>query len=176
MIRHMMIAVPLLGLSACASIVGSNSQSIAIQTNPPMQATCILQNGRGRWNAASGSALVKRSQTRLNIACDSPTHSGQLSERATAEPLTFGNLIIGWIGGAMIDAATGSMFAYDEQLTIPMQPKQASAMQQYYNDQTQSITLQPADPTAAIATQPAQNYVAPQRINPAPVPLPPSQF
>lgn len=125
MFKHLMVISCLTALAACASIIEGSSQRIAIQTSPNMPASCHVQNERGSWGQPNtpSTVNVKRSKSDLLVACESPTHQGQFTKRSSLEPWTLGNILLGGIIGAGVDAGTGAMFTYDDQLTVPMTPK-----------------------------------------------------
>lgn len=137
-------------LSGCASIVSGSTQEIDIRTAPVAKVSCEAVNGRGTYtsNGQPGSMLVKRSQTRLEVSCDSAEYAGKLSHRAHVEPWFFGNLIIGGLVGLVVDPSTGAMFAYDSSLLVPLESKAGSAS----NGFTPSLSA-PVSEDAADATQ-----------------------
>ncbi len=124
MIKSGAVATMLFALGGCASIVSGSTQEIQLKSEPSVPVTCEAQNGRGHYTANDkpGMLLVKRSQTRLNIDCKGEGYNGKYSEQAGAEGWVFGNILIGGLIGLTIDGITGSMFSYDNALTIPLQP------------------------------------------------------
>lgn len=120
----------ILPIAACASIVEGSSQSINLQTNPPLQANCRLSNERGVWQTqAPAMVQVKRSKSDLNVDCRSSEIGGSVANSSDAESWTVANLVLGGIIGLGVDAGTGAMFSYDDAITVPLseRPQQSSS-------------------------------------------------
>lgn len=109
-------------LSGCASIVSGSSQEIALSASPQVPVKCEAHNSRGSYdsNGEPGKILVKRSQSRLNIACEGNGYKGTHSEQAGVEGWFFGNILIGGLVGLIVDPSTGAMFSYDNEITVPV--------------------------------------------------------
>jgi len=118
---QLVIALPFL-LNACASIVNGSSQDIELYTTPSVNASCSLDNERGEWTLAQtpGTVTVKRSSSPLNIQCENDEYHGSLINKAEAESWTAGNILLGGGIGAGIDAGTGAMFSYDNEIIVPL--------------------------------------------------------
>ena len=73
--RLIITILPIVGLSACASIVDGSNQSISVKTisgtNDIAGARCALTNDKGTWYVTSpGSVTVHRSYDTLNVKCE----------------------------------------------------------------------------------------------------------
>jgi uncharacterized protein YceK len=68
------IAISVLGLSGCASIVNGTKQSVSVSTGHIMDATCSLENNIGKWyvNRTPGSVIVHRSYDAFTVRCEKP--------------------------------------------------------------------------------------------------------
>ena len=181
MIKQIILSACLLNLAACASIVEGGSQEISLKTDNDAPVACTVSNSRGSWNIPSTPAMVNisRSQSRLNIACDSMEYSGQTDNQAGPEMWTLGNVLIGGLIGLGVDAATGSMFSYDDMITIPLTSKLARAvpavpveispqtelapapMPELIMAPTGNHGLAPASSAAPVAAMPTQTYHQP---------------
>jgi hypothetical protein len=113
-----------ISLSACASITKGTSQSIAINTAPVQGANCTLQNQAGNWTVVSpGSVVVPRTKHDINVKCEkSGFQAGMGVLKSGTQLMSAGNLILGGVVGLAVDASTGAMNDYPEQITVTMTP------------------------------------------------------
>jgi hypothetical protein len=114
-----------LSVSACASITKGTTQSIAINTAPVQGANCTLQNQTGSWTVVSpGSVVVPRSKHDINVKCEKAGFQpGAGVLPSGTQMMTAGNLILGGVIGLAVDASTGAMNNYPEQLTVTLTPE-----------------------------------------------------
>lgn len=117
-----LLLFPLL-LPGCASIVQGQNQSVSVKTTPIIGARCALENNKGKWLVPStpGKVTIHRSYHDLKITCRKKGY--RLTEKMIASsttPMVFGNVIAGGIVGAGIDIATGSAYAYPNEISVPM--------------------------------------------------------
>jgi hypothetical protein len=113
--------------SGCATVTGSTSQSIAVETRTQNQdaiadANCRLSNAKGTWFVKTpGSTTITRSNDSLQVSCEK---EGQPMGSAVAVSATrgaiFGNIIIGGVIGAVIDHSTGSAYEYPNIIRVIM--------------------------------------------------------
>jgi hypothetical protein len=119
-------AVAALGIavSGCATIVTGTSQSVAITTPPTTGAECVLSGKEGNRTVVSpGATRVEKSKEDIAVHCSKP---GWQDAEATIpshfQGWTFGNIAIGGLIGAGVDAATGAMHKYPRAFEVPMMP------------------------------------------------------
>ncbi len=120
-----------LGLSACATIVTSSNQNIAITAVPGAQATCTATNGVGTWAVTTPGAIrVERSKNDLQVSCTKTGYqNAQASGASGFEPWTIGNLLLGGLIGLGIDWASGSIHKYPDAIEVPMRPSATGSVQ-----------------------------------------------
>ena len=106
-------------LTGCASVTHGTTQNVKIETLSPAGkvvdgARCRVSNDRNDAEVRSGLTLpVRRSGENLSIECtqaDQPPARGQAISRANIGMV--GNVMIGGVIGAAIDAGTGAGFNY----------------------------------------------------------------
>lgn len=116
-----------LAISGCASITGSEFQSVTVVTHTPgglpiNQASCKLENDKGGWFLISpGSVVLQRSAADLSIACEKegqPPGLGKAISRPNGG--MFGNIIFGGVVGAIIDHNNGNAYDYPNLFNIEM--------------------------------------------------------
>lgn len=111
-----------LSLGACATVIKGSSESVAITTPPTTGATCNLTSSQGTWTVVTpGVATVQRSKDNVAIHCTKPGWQ----DAAAVIPSTFngwtlGNILIGGLIGAGVDAATGADNDYPNAFQVPM--------------------------------------------------------
>lgn len=116
------MAVTLLLLTGCASIVSGTNQSLTVETPGCAGASCKLTNDKGAWVvAAPGSVVVNRAFGPLTVVC---SKDGEASATAVIESSTkgmaFGNVIFGGIIGAGVDMKTGAAYDYPNLIQVPL--------------------------------------------------------
>jgi ABC-type enterochelin transport system substrate-binding protein len=52
------VLIPLLGLTACASMFDGDTQPVTVKAVPEVGATCTLKNGQGEYAVSQTSATV----------------------------------------------------------------------------------------------------------------------
>lgn len=142
--------------SGCASITGSEIQTIAIETvdksgSAVSGADCNLTNDRGSWKLKSpGHAAINRSSEDLNVRCQAEDHDpGMAKAISRANGGMFGNIIFGGGIGAIIDHNKGTAYDYPEFIRVVFGANRVFDK----ND--------PATTTAAPTPAPTQNPAAP---------------
>ncbi|MCF8178575.1 MAG: hypothetical protein K9J74_08710 [Sulfuritalea sp.] len=124
------IAISLLSLalmSGCASITGSEMQSLAVSaTNsegtPVDKAECTLINDKGQWTSNTPDfVMVRRSDEDLTVVCKKEgMMDGILKAVSRAAGSMFGNIIFGGGIGALIDHNKGTGYNYPDKLPVKM--------------------------------------------------------
>ena len=114
-------------MSGCASITGSETQSLSLTTTAGdgkvvEKAECTLDNDKGHWVARSpGFVMVHRSAEDLNVVCKKEGMTdGILKAVSRAAGSMFGNIIFGGGIGAIIDHNKGTGYNYPDLLPVKM--------------------------------------------------------
>ena len=118
-----LFVLPLAMLSACATIVNGTSQSVTVSTTPPA-ATCTLDRVGARIGAVAqtpGSVRLDKSKNDLSVTC---SKSGYQTATVVRGPSfsgwTFGNLVVGGVVGAVIDASSGANYEYPGDIRLDL--------------------------------------------------------
>jgi hypothetical protein len=116
-------AVLALGLGGCATVVEGTSQNMMIVTHPPGASCTVSRQGQQIAAVIStpGNVNIGKSKNDLAVTCTKegfePTTAVYSS---TFNGTTFGNLILGGVAGAVIDASTGASYNYPQEVSIAM--------------------------------------------------------
>jgi len=127
LVRAAFVGIVLAQVTGCATIVKGHSQQINVVTHPP-GAVCDLQrdgSSIATVNPTPGTATVDKSRRDLAVICRKPgylTADGKVASKF--HPMTFGNILFGGIIGIGIDAASGAMTEYDENVTVRLIPEE----------------------------------------------------
>jgi hypothetical protein len=119
------LVMMVLALGGCATIVEGTGQSIQISTSPPGAACTVDREGGRLGEIAStpGSLRVDKSKNDLLVTC---TKAGFVTATVSNSPrfvgTTFGNILLGGVGGIIVDAASGANFAYPDQVMLQLAP------------------------------------------------------
>ena len=111
-------------LPACALIVDGNTQAVSISTAPP-GATCTVARDGASFGVVQtpGMVTVERSKRDLTVTCaKAGTQTVQLTQPAKFTGVTFGNLVVGGLFGAIVDSASGANYRYDSQMLVILPP------------------------------------------------------
>ncbi len=112
-------------MSSCASMTTGTNQSLSVHTEPHKEAACELSNDKGSWYIPStpGSVIVNRAYGDLHIVCKKNVLSGTTKVKSSAKAMTFGNILVGGIIGAAVDAGTGAGYDYPSLIHVPLNNK-----------------------------------------------------
>ncbi len=113
-------------LSGCSSIVKGSRQTINISTSTGKQAEAVITTSAGQQNVVLPQAVpVKTSSTDItvNIKETRCNNASTTVMQSRLHPWFWGNLIFGGILGSTTDAATGSMWSYDESVIVNVTEK-----------------------------------------------------
>lgn len=110
-----------LSLTGCASILTGHTENLSVETNPA-GAHCALSNDKGKWYVQNtpDKITVSESSTDLNYICQKGTKKCSDSLHSSAKPAVFGNLLVGGIIGAAVDAETGAAFSYPTKINCAL--------------------------------------------------------
>lgn len=118
-----LLAVP--ALASCATVLAGTTQNVTIESDPP-QASCRVTRGDVviAANLATPQKInVPRHKDPLELTC---TASGMADKRqfviAGFSGATMGNIFLGGLIGAAIDAGSGANHAYPEHVIVVMAP------------------------------------------------------
>lgn len=119
----LLFILPLLMMSACATITTGTSQTLTITTTPA-GASCVIDRNGGRVGAipvTPGSVQLPKSGADLNVTCSKEGYQTALVPHLSKfNGATFGNLLLGGVVGVIVDASTGANFTYPEDLRMDL--------------------------------------------------------
>ena len=126
--KHSVLAVAISAAllnSACSTITQSETQSLALTAtyqNKPVEASCVLKNDRGSWDAkAPSNVAVRKSGEDLDVTCKKDgMPDGLLKAISRAVGSMFGNILFGGGIGALIDHSKGTGYDYPNLLPVRM--------------------------------------------------------
>ncbi|WP_439548779.1 hypothetical protein [Falsiroseomonas sp.] len=114
------------GLPACATITTGTTQTISVLTEPPGAACTMTRDGTimGVVNPTPGTVSLSKSSRDIAIRC---TRAGNLPGVQTITPqfqgMTAGNILLGGFIGLAVDAASGAMSRYPENVIVSLPPE-----------------------------------------------------
>ncbi len=103
-------------ITGCASITGSTSQSVSVQTIQGSQnvagANCELSNSKGKWFVNTpGSIPIGRSNDDLQVICKKEgLNYGSTTVASDTKGSMFGNILLGGGIGAIVDHNSGAAY------------------------------------------------------------------
>ncbi|AMO97087.1 hypothetical protein CFter6_4496 [Collimonas fungivorans] len=113
-------------LTGCASIVDGTSQVVTVEARNQGQlvkgASCKLQNAKGTFYVtAPGTVTIHRSRDDLVVQCDKENIKPGLAKiKSSVKGMTYGNILLGGIVGAIVDQSSGAAFDYPAMVTVLM--------------------------------------------------------
>ena len=120
------MALPLLALTACATLVEGDDQTVTIVSDPA-GATCTLTRKGveiGAVTPTPGSIVLEKSSDDASVVCSKAGHfDGAAALSSSFQNMTIGNVLFGGIIGVAVDAASGAMHEYPASITILLTPK-----------------------------------------------------
>ena len=124
---YAVLAAAFLVLPGCATITGSEMQTVALTTQAAdgktvEQVDCVLKNDKGEWKAASPAQVpIRRSAEDLTVTCKKAgMPDGLLRAISRAGGGMFGNIVFGGGIGAIIDHNKGTGYNYPDDLPVKM--------------------------------------------------------
>jgi hypothetical protein len=121
--RHIIQLLPLLVVSACATIMEGSGQSVAISTTPPGAICNVDRTGThlASVTATPGSLRLEKSKNDLDVSC---VKEGYGKSIVSVSPkfvgTTFGNIVAGGVIGVAIDAASGANYSYPSDIHLDL--------------------------------------------------------
>lgn len=125
-VTFLILFVPALITSGCATIVTGRSQGLTVKTDPPGANCDLTRKGKsvGVVNPTPGTAQLGKSASALDVSCKK---SGYLDTSAklssSLQGWTLGNVIFGGIVGIVVDAGTGAMHEYQSEISMKLLPE-----------------------------------------------------
>ena len=114
-------------MSGCASITGSTTQNISIQTREASgkevsEAKCELINKKGTYFVTTpGTITISRSNDDLQVTCRKDGfENGRAGVVSDTKGSMFGNIVLGGGIGAIIDHNNGSAYEYPSFVQVVM--------------------------------------------------------
>ena len=125
-LRHMSIlfaSTALLAMTGCASITGSKTQPVTVNTlqgNMVVEgAQCTLENDAGQWTVTTpGTVTVHKSTDDMQVKCATDDSSGHASMESKSNTAVWGNILAGGGIGYLVDRNTGAGFDYPDTITV----------------------------------------------------------
>ena len=136
--RRSLLGLTLLGLSACATIVGGgSSQPVSIQSVPGAQFTIRSSSGIQMASGQAPKTVTLPRKNEYQIDFTAPGFQPQtIALTKGTNGWVWGNLVVGWILGFVIDFASGSAYKLEPaQVNISLVAKVAA------NGQTETDAL-----------------------------------
>ena len=120
---HAVIAILLIGLSGCASIVDGTSERISVNTNPSGATCTFVRNNEsiGWVRPTPNTIMVEKTKYDIVIKCNKPGYGeATYLSKSGIDNWVFGNILIGGLIGWGIDSATGSDNYYESPINITL--------------------------------------------------------
>ncbi len=117
-------------LPGCATIMEGTGQTVSINTDPSGALCRVSRNGAtlGEISSTPGSVRVDKSKNDISVSCSKDGYkTATISQSPSFNGSTFGNILLGGIVGAGVDAATGANYNYPGTLHIPLSADPALA-------------------------------------------------
>ena len=107
-------------LGGCATITQGTTQLVQINSAPQGADCRLTREGQLLTNVKTPqSVTVPRSVHNVNVACQLPDgRKGHAVLKTTLTPMVAGNILIGGVIGAGVDAASGAMNEYPNAITV----------------------------------------------------------
>lgn len=123
MFRLSLIALLLIQITGCASVLSDNQQTITVHAvcrSTALPAVCSAENRRGNWSfMASETVVISTDMTDLQISCKSPYfEETAASVSAVPNMAMLGNVVLGGVIGAAMDVANASGLRYPETIYL----------------------------------------------------------
>ena len=124
------VAVAVVCLSGCASVIEGTSQEIKVVTNPPGANCAFEREGSviARVDQTPGAVTIKKTKHDITLKCTKTGYQeGTYLNHSGAAGATFGNIVLGGGIGWAIDSASGADNKYDGVVNVTLVPEGAAA-------------------------------------------------
>ena len=123
MVRLSILILAVVQLTGCAGFLHGNAQPVHVSTlcnGRAVPSACTAQNAKGVWHFVSpGMVEVQKDFTHLSIVCKAPFFAEvSATVPAMLNLSVAGNLLVGGLVGAGVDAYSGASFAYNQDVRI----------------------------------------------------------
>lgn len=111
-------------VSGCASITTGQNQTLSVEAPGCPEASCVLSNNDGTFyvNRTPGTTMVNKSCSKLTVSCSRPGFPDHVEHfSAGFQSMTVGNVLIGGLVGAGVDAFTGAACKYPSVISVGME-------------------------------------------------------
>ncbi len=133
-IKNILIGIVfIVNLMGCATVTKGTSQSITINTKP-IGALCTLSREGENIaivNPTPGNVTVEKDKDNISVLCEKDGYQETpdiLSSKV--QGMTFGNILLGGVIGAAVDAGSGAMHQYQSMLTITLIPEKFASFEE----------------------------------------------
>jgi hypothetical protein len=122
--RKVLLGAAALLLAACATITKGTTQLVVIDTPGVAGATCTVATKTGPQVVTTpGSLTLSKGSDALPVSCTKACYvTGSSAIPSSPEAMAAGNVVFGGIIGLGVDAASGAINKYPDQITVAMTP------------------------------------------------------
>lgn len=115
------VAISLLFLTSCASIIEGSEQEISVRTASGVEATCTASSAEQTQEfAAPATITVNRSYYPAEIVCSADGLTGEVKTLADVSNWGYGGAVLGVGIGAGVDSYTGAAFEYPDEIVVTL--------------------------------------------------------
>jgi hypothetical protein len=131
MLRYVTAVACAFVLAACATITKGTTQIVAIDTPGVPAAACTISTQSGPQIVTTpGTVSLAKGSSSLPIQCTKECYVTASSIiPSNAEAMSAGNVIFGGVIGLGVDAVSGAMNKYPDQVTVALSPDPACRQQ-----------------------------------------------
>jgi len=118
-------------LTACASIIEGNSQTLTFNSNPLGASCALTRNGVAIGNVTTpGGIVVEKTKHDISAVCSKDGYDDStIMLKSGIAPATFGNIVLGGGIGWAIDSASGADNKYPEITNVYLNRRGDSSVQ-----------------------------------------------
>jgi hypothetical protein len=123
MYRFACVAIALAACLGCATVTRGTLQSVSVKA--PQGAICTLTSASigTRTITAPNTVTLEKGSDNVAVHCKKRCYQDGVGViNSSVEEMTAGNILIGGVIGLGIDAASGAINKYDNEVTITMHP------------------------------------------------------
>lgn len=141
-------------LGACATFTRGTNETVSIITDPPEALCALKRSGQivGIANPTPATVTLEKSKDDVSVVCSKDGHfDGVHVLSSTLQNMTFGNIVFGGFIGLGVDALSGAMHEYPDNVTVVLVPKEFSSehvMAAFFDRQIDRVN---ADADGAVA-------------------------
>jgi hypothetical protein len=117
-IKKLLLIIPALGISGCASIITGDTQSLRLSVTckgKEIRTYCTVHNDTGRWSVLTPVDLkIGKSRQPLNISCRGLLGTTGWTLDSSPNAAMAANIVFGGVVGALVDHKTVRGYQYPE--------------------------------------------------------------